>query len=89
MKISFTQRYSISFVFIFHTFCPYLESLTCFQGKDLIVQSLYIHVKDRKAGWRWAHVHAIRNSQYMNMALVLFQKHAVLQLIHNYINSTC
>ena len=25
---------------------------------------------------------------YMCMALVLFQKHVVLQLIHNYINST-
>ena len=23
--------------FIFHLFCPYLESLTCFHGKDLIV----------------------------------------------------
>ena len=38
--------------FIFHTFCPYLESLTCFHGKDLIVQSLYVQLKDRKAGWR-------------------------------------
>ena len=37
---------------IFHTFCPYLESLTCFHGKDLIVQSLYVHLKDRKSGWR-------------------------------------
>ena len=36
----------------FHTFCPYLESLTCFHGKDLIVQSLYVHLKDRKAGWK-------------------------------------
>ena len=26
----------------FHTFCPYLESLTCFHGKDLIVQCMYI-----------------------------------------------
>ena len=26
----------------FHTFCPYLESLTCFHGKYLIVQSLYV-----------------------------------------------
>ena len=34
----------------FHTFCPYLESLTCFHGKDLIVQSLYVHLKDRKQG---------------------------------------
>ena len=49
----------ISFPFIFHTFCPYLESLTCFHGKDLIVQSLYVHLKDRKAGWKSAHVHAI------------------------------
>ena len=23
----------------FHTLCPYLESLTCFHGKDLIVKS--------------------------------------------------
>ena len=52
IKISFTKRYSISFPFIFHTFCPYLESLTCFHGKDLIVQSLYVHLKDRKSGWR-------------------------------------
>ena len=52
IKFSFTQRYSISFPFIFHTFCPYLESLTCFNGNDLIVQSLYVHLKDRKAGWR-------------------------------------
>ena len=34
------------------TLCPYLESLTCFHGKDLIVRSLYVHLKDRKAGWR-------------------------------------
>ena len=38
--------------FIFHTFCSYLESLLCFHGKDLIVQSLYVQLKDRKAGWR-------------------------------------
>ena len=49
-KFSFTKRYLISFPFIFHTFCPYLESLTCFNEKDLIVQSLYVHLKDRKAG---------------------------------------
>ena len=47
---SFTQRYSISFPFTFHTFCPYLESLTCFHWKDLIVQSLYVHLKDKKQG---------------------------------------
>ena len=29
---------------------PYLESFTCFHGKDLIVQSLYVPLKDRKAG---------------------------------------
>ena len=52
IKFSFTQRYSISFPFIFHTFCPYLESLTCFHGKDFIVRSLYVHFKDKKAGWR-------------------------------------
>ena len=52
LRFSFTQGYSISFPFIFHTFCPYLESLTCFHGRDLIVQSLYVHLKDRKAGWR-------------------------------------
>ena len=52
IKFSFTQRYSISFPFIFHTFCPHLESLTCFNGKDLIVQSLYVHLKDKKAGLR-------------------------------------
>ena len=52
IKFSFNQRYSISFAFISHTFFPYLESLTCFHGKDLIVQSLYVHLKDRKAGWR-------------------------------------
>ena len=46
----FTQRYSISFLLIFHTFCPYLESLTCFHGKDLIVQTSYVHLKDRKQG---------------------------------------
>ena len=28
-----------SFPFIFHTLCPYLESLTCFLGNDLIVKS--------------------------------------------------
>ena len=52
IKFSFIQGYSISFPFIFHTFCPYLESLTCFHGNDLIVQSLYLHLKDRKAGWK-------------------------------------
>ena len=35
----FQQRYSIYFPFIFHTLCPYLGSLTCFHGKDLIVKS--------------------------------------------------
>ena len=35
-----------------HIFFPYLESLTCFHGKDSIVQFLYVHLKDRKAGWR-------------------------------------
>ena len=39
IQSSFSQRYSISFPFIFHTLCPYLESLTCFHEKDLIVQS--------------------------------------------------
>ena len=33
-------------------FFPYLEKLTCFHGKDLIVQSLYAHLMDRKAGWK-------------------------------------
>ena len=33
--------------------------LTCFHGKDLIVKSLYVHLKDSKAGWRQAHVHVI------------------------------
>ena len=33
------QSYSISFPFIFHALCPYLERLTCFNGKDLIVKS--------------------------------------------------
>ena len=47
---SFTQSYSISFPFIFHTFCSYLESLTCFHGKDLIVQSLYVHLRTEKQG---------------------------------------
>ena len=28
----------------------YLESLTCFHGTDLIVQSLYVHLKNRKQG---------------------------------------
>ena len=45
----------ISFPFIIHTFCQYLESLSCFQGKYLIVQSLYV----QKAGWKLAHVHVI------------------------------
>ena len=30
----------VSFSFIFEIFCPYLESLTYFHGKDLIVHSL-------------------------------------------------
>ena len=42
IKFSFTQRYSVFFPFIFHTFCPCLESLTFCHGKDLIVQSLYV-----------------------------------------------
>ena len=50
IKFSFTQRYLISFPSIFHTFCPYLENLTCFHGKYLIVQSLYVNLKQRKAG---------------------------------------
>ena len=27
-------------------------NLTCFHGKDLIVKSLYVHLKDSEAGWR-------------------------------------
>ena len=37
IKFSFTKRYLIFFPFIFHAFCLYLESLTCFHGKDMIV----------------------------------------------------
>ena len=32
--------------------CPYLESLTCFHGKDVIVLILYVHFKGRKTGWK-------------------------------------
>ena len=39
----------------------------------MIVQSLYVHLKDRKQGG----------------GKLMFMKHVVLQLIHNYINSTC
>ena len=41
-------------IYFSHILVLYLESLTCFHGKDLIVQSLYVHVhlKNRKAGWR-------------------------------------
>ena len=35
-----------------YTFCAYLESVTCFHGLDLIVQFLYVHLKDRNAGWK-------------------------------------
>ena len=43
--------YVLNMVTPYHIFCPYLESLACFHGEDLIVQSLYEHLKDRKAGW--------------------------------------
>ena len=46
--LSFQHCNPISFQFIFYTFCPYLESLACFHGKDLIVQALYVHLNDRK-----------------------------------------
>ena len=47
----FTQRYLISFPYIFHTFCPYLESLTCFHGIDLIVQFfMYISRTEKQGG---------------------------------------
>ena len=52
IHIFFHPEVLISFPFIFNTFCPYLESLTCFHGKDLIIKSLYVHLKDSKAGWR-------------------------------------
>ena len=29
-----------------------MESLACFHGIHLIVQSLYVHLKDRKPGWK-------------------------------------
>ena len=35
-----------------NSFFPYLESLACFHGKYLIVQSLYVYLKHRKAGWK-------------------------------------
>ena len=34
---------------------PHILSISvnsCFHGKDSIVQSLYVHLKDSKAGWR-------------------------------------
>ena len=43
-EFSYTQRYSISFPFFSHTFCPYLESLTSFHEKYLIVQASYVHL---------------------------------------------
>ena len=58
-QVFFHPDVLIYFPFIFHTFCPYLESLTCFHGKYLIVQSLYVHLKHRKAGWKLAHVNVI------------------------------
>ena len=37
---------------LFSTHFVHICSLTCFHGKDLIVQSLYVYLKDSKAGWR-------------------------------------
>ena len=56
----------------FYTFCPYLESLICFHGKDLIVQSLYVHLKDKKQGGSKLMFMPFEISQYLCMALVLF-----------------
>ena len=69
--------------------CPYLESPTCFHGKDLIVQSfMYILRTEMQGGGKL---------MFMPFEIVsicvwlwyFFQKHVVLQLIHNNINSTC
>ena len=51
IKFSYTKRYSISYPFIFQILCPYIKSpINCFHGKDLIVKTLYVHLKDRKKG---------------------------------------
>ena len=86
-QVSFTQRYSISFPFIFDTFCPYLESLTCFQGKYLIIQSLNVHLKHTQK----SSVEVSSCSCHLSCVWLcyFFQKHVLLQLIHIYINSTC
>ena len=51
-SFSFTQRYSISFPFIF----PYILSISgkphLFSWEILIVQPLCVHLKERKAGWK-------------------------------------
>ena len=91
IKFSFTKRYSISFPSIFHNSVPILKASLVLMGKTFkIVQSLYVHLKDRKKQG---------GSKFMFMPFeivsicvwlwYLFQKHVVLQLIHNYINSTC
>ena len=40
--------FAIYFLFLSISGKPHLLDL----GKDLIVQTLYVHLKDRKAGWR-------------------------------------
>ena len=51
-------------------------------------QSLYVHLEDRKAGWRKLMFMSFEIVSICVWLWYFFQKHFVQQLIHIYINST-
>ena len=63
---------------------------TCFHGKGLIVKSLFDILRTEKQGEsKLMYMPLFEIVSIMCMALVLFQKHVLLQLIQIYINGTC
>ena len=67
----------------------YLESLTCFYEKDLIVQSCLYILRTEKQGEGKLMFLPFEIVSICVWLWYFFQKHVILQLIHIYINSTC
>ena len=93
IKFSFTRGILFPSHY-FHTFCPYLESLTCFHGKYLIVQTFYVHLKDKGKDQESIQSRTTPDPGYKSESDKLTvghhkREHLVLQLVHIYINSTC
>ena len=53
LLLGYNQAFFRPEVHLFSTYFVHIwKSSLVFYGKELIVQSLYVHLKDRKAGWK-------------------------------------